>query len=56
LSWQDLHSLTYIRTCSVLMSSLSFTGYLKSHNCEHPKRYFSCALFSQLALHFREMN
>jgi hypothetical protein len=58
--WQDPHSLMYICTCSVHMSSLPFTGYLKnfqkilflcnsSHNFT-PKRnelrYHCC--FSQL--------
>jgi hypothetical protein len=38
--WQDLHSLTYLHTCSVLMSSLPFTSYLKSHKCELPKDTF----------------
>jgi hypothetical protein len=37
---QVLHSLMYIHTCSVLMSSLPFTSYLKSHKCELPKDTF----------------
>jgi hypothetical protein len=36
--WQDPHSLTYVCTCSVLVSSLPFTSYLKSHQCELPKQ------------------
>jgi hypothetical protein len=38
--WQDPHSLTYICTCCVLMSSLPFTSYLKSHKCELPEDTF----------------
>jgi hypothetical protein len=33
-----LHSLTYVCTCSVLVSYLPFTSYLKSHQCELPKQ------------------
>jgi hypothetical protein len=29
--WQDLHSLTYLCTCSVLVSSLPITSYLKNY-------------------------
>jgi hypothetical protein len=44
--WQDLHSLTYICTCSVLMSSLPFTGYLKNTNENFHKILFSCTLLT----------
>jgi hypothetical protein len=37
-----------VHTCSVLLSSLPFTCYLKSHNCKFPKDTFSSAPFSQL--------
>jgi hypothetical protein len=40
-------SCTYTHVLSCLMSSLPFTGYLRSHKCDLPK---SCALFSQLLL------
>jgi hypothetical protein len=42
--WQDLQSLTYMCTCSVLMLSLP----LKNHKCELPKDTFWYAFFSQL--------
>jgi hypothetical protein len=37
-----MHSLMYIHTCSVLMSSLPlyWAGYLKSHECKLPKDAF----------------
>jgi hypothetical protein len=49
LIWQDLHSLTYVYTCSVLMSYLPFTSYLKSHKCKFPKETLLTSL------HLREM-
>jgi hypothetical protein len=52
---QDLHSLAYIHTCSVLMSSLPFTGYLKSHKCERPKKdTFLVHSSHNFSLHLRE--
>jgi hypothetical protein len=41
-SWQDLHSLMYIHTGSILMSSLPFTIYLKNYKWKLSKILFSC--------------
>jgi hypothetical protein len=46
-TWQDLHSLTYICTCSVLMSSLPFTIHLEELQMRTFKRY----LFSHNSSH-----
>jgi hypothetical protein len=40
--------LTYLCTCSVLMSSLLLYQLLEESQMWTSKRYFSCALFSQL--------
>jgi hypothetical protein len=37
-----IHSLMYIHTCPVLMSSLPFTGYLKNTNENFQKIHSSC--------------
>jgi hypothetical protein len=39
---------TYVHVLSLAMSSLPFTGYLKSHKCELPKDTFLVQFFSQL--------
>jgi hypothetical protein len=47
-SWQDPHSLMYLHTCSVLMSSQLLYQLLEESQMWTFKRYLSRALFSQL--------
>jgi hypothetical protein len=58
--WQDLHSLTYIHSCSVLMSSLHLTRLLEESQMRISKQkiLFSCNFLCSLltTLHLREMN
>jgi hypothetical protein len=46
--WQDLHSLMYICTCSVLMSCLPFCWLLEEYKWELSKDTFLVQFFSQL--------
>jgi hypothetical protein len=51
-SWEDSHNLMYIRTCSVLMSSLLLYQLLEESQMRTSKRY----LFSCILLHLRGQN
>jgi hypothetical protein len=52
--WQDSHSLMYIHTCSVLMSSLPLTIYLKNYKSELSKDTFLVQFFSQLYTYYEK--